>query len=289
MSGLLVVTAVAAEHAAIADACPGLAVLVAGVGPAAAAAVTSAELAREPVELVLCAGIGGGFVPLEAGDIAVASASVFADLGAQSADRFVPLSELGYGDERYPVDPRSSPSSSPTAPGGHMGTVLTVATVTGTAARAERATRPVPRRGRRGHGGRRGGRRRRGARRRVRRDPGNQQCGRTTSARGRGGWPRPCTRLAGRSLRSRVAWREARRTRPAPTTRSSSTPGRPGCSPDAPAVEVTFADIDVTNTAAEQGRSTSPRSPTPRCPGCSAATRCCRAAARWAAAAARCC
>lgn len=136
MSGLLVVTAVAAEHAAIADACPGLAVLVAGVGPAAAAAVTSAELAREPVELVLCAGIGGGFVPLEAGDIAVSSASVFADLGAQSADRFVPLSELGYGDERYPV-PAQLAVELADRTGGHMGTVLTVATVTGTAARAQ--------------------------------------------------------------------------------------------------------------------------------------------------------
>lgn len=136
MGRLLVVTAVAAERDAITALCPRLAVLVAGVGPAAAAAATSAELAREPAELVLCAGIGGGYVPLGAGEIAVASASVFADLGAQSADGFVPLSQLGYGDERYRV-PAQLAVELADRTGGHMGTVLTVATVTGTEARAD--------------------------------------------------------------------------------------------------------------------------------------------------------
>jgi futalosine hydrolase len=136
MGRLLVVTAVAAERDAIIDACPGLPVLVTGVGPAAAAAVTSAELARDPVELLICAGIGGGFAPLDAGDIAVASVSVFADLGAQSADAFVPLSALGHGDERYRVPAQLAVELSDRT-GGHMGTVLTVATVTGTAARAD--------------------------------------------------------------------------------------------------------------------------------------------------------
>jgi futalosine hydrolase len=136
MGRLLVVTAVAAERDAIMDACPGLPVLVTGVGPAAAAAATSAELARDPVELLLCAGIGGGFHPLDAGDVAVAAASVFADLGAQSGDGFLPLSQLGYGDERYPV-PAQLAVELADRTGGHMGTVLTVATVTGTAARAD--------------------------------------------------------------------------------------------------------------------------------------------------------
>jgi futalosine hydrolase len=136
MVRLLVVTAVAAERDAITDVCPGLPVLVTGVGPAAAAAVTSAELARKPTELVLCAGIGGGFAPLAAGDIAVAAASVFADLGAQSGDGFRPLSELGYGDERYPV-PAQLAVELADRTGGHMGTVLTVATVTGTATRSD--------------------------------------------------------------------------------------------------------------------------------------------------------
>jgi futalosine hydrolase len=136
MGRLLVVTAVAAERDAITDACPGLAVLVTGVGPAAAAAVTSAELAGDAAELVLCAGIGGGFAPLDTGDLAVAAASVFADLGTQSADGFVPVSALGYGDERYPV-PAQLAVELADRTGGHMGTVLTVATVTGTAARAD--------------------------------------------------------------------------------------------------------------------------------------------------------
>jgi futalosine hydrolase len=136
MGRLLVVTAVPAERDAIVDACPGLPVLVTGVGPVAAAAVTSAQLARDPVELLICAGIAGGFAPLQAGDIAVASMSVFADLGVQSADAFVPLSVLGYGDERYPVPAQLAVELSDRT-GGHMGTVLTVATVCGTTARAD--------------------------------------------------------------------------------------------------------------------------------------------------------
>jgi futalosine hydrolase len=141
---ILVVVAVAAERDAIAAAlAPGSEVelLVGGVGPAAAAAATSAALGD--AELVLCAGIGGGFAPLAPGDIAVAAAAVFADLGAETAAGFVPLSELGYGAERYDVAPKLAVELADRT-GGHLGTVLTVATVTGTAATAGRLAGRFP-------------------------------------------------------------------------------------------------------------------------------------------------
>ena len=110
--------------------------LVGGVGPASAAAATATALAARPYDLVLSAGIGGGFGPLRVGDVAVSSSIVFADLGAETADGFLPLSALGFGTERYDVAPRLAVELAD-ATGGHMGTILTVATVTGTAATAQ--------------------------------------------------------------------------------------------------------------------------------------------------------
>jgi futalosine hydrolase len=132
---LLVVTAVAEERDAILAVSPDADVAVVGVGPAAAAAATSAALANDGVDLVVCAGIGGGFAPLQPGDIAVAASSVFADLGAQTPEGFAPTSTLGIGTERYDVSPRLAVELAD-ATGGHLGTIVTVATVTGTADRA---------------------------------------------------------------------------------------------------------------------------------------------------------
>lgn len=138
MSRLLIVTAVQAERDAITAAVP---VLVGGVGPAAAAAATSAALAvaaheGTPYDVVISAGIGGGFTPLVAGDLAVASAIVFADLGAETAAGFRPISALGFGIDRYEVDPTLAVQLAEVT-GGHLGAILTVATVTGTAATAD--------------------------------------------------------------------------------------------------------------------------------------------------------
>lgn len=133
---VLVVTAVPAECDAIAAALPagaGVELLVGGVGPAAVAAATARAL--RGVDLVLSAGIGGGFGALSAGDVAVASSIVFADLGAETADGFVPLSQLGFGSDYYDVAPKLAVELADRT-GGHLGTVLTVATVTGTAATA---------------------------------------------------------------------------------------------------------------------------------------------------------
>jgi futalosine hydrolase len=141
---VLVVCAVEAEAAALAAAGARAAVLVGGVGPAAAAAATSRALAGTEYDLVLAAGIGGGFAPLVVGEIAVAAAIAFADLGAETADGFVPVSELGFGgSERYDV-PASLAVELADRTGGHLGTVLTVATVTGSAARAAALARRFP-------------------------------------------------------------------------------------------------------------------------------------------------
>ena len=139
----LVVCAVAAERDAILGAVPDADVLVGGVGPAAAAAATSATLARGRYDVVVSAGIGGGFGDLRAGDIAVASTIVFADLGAETADGFVPISELGFGVDQYAVAPRLGVELADRT-GGHLGTVLTVATVTGTATSAAALVRRFP-------------------------------------------------------------------------------------------------------------------------------------------------
>ncbi|MFF2809437.1 futalosine hydrolase [Streptomyces sp. NPDC058000] len=117
-------------------------VLAAGVGPAAAAAgtataLTAAALAGAPYDLVVSAGIGGGFSPAAAplGSVVVADAIVAADLGAETPDGFVPVTELGFGTVAHLPDP-ALVAAVAAATGGATGPVVTVSTVTGSAARA---------------------------------------------------------------------------------------------------------------------------------------------------------
>lgn len=142
---LLVVTSVAAERDAIAAACGDRlhALIVSGVGPAASAAATSAALADRGADLVLCAGVGGGFAPLEPGAVAVSSMIAFADLGAETAEGFAPISTLGLGSERDEVPAKLAVELAERT-GGHLGTILTVATVTGTAATAAQLRERFP-------------------------------------------------------------------------------------------------------------------------------------------------
>jgi futalosine hydrolase len=121
---VLAVVAVEAERDAIRDAVPD--VLVAGIGPAAAAAATSAALARHRPDLVVSAGIAGGFdMPL--GTVVVATRVVHADLGIEAPSGFEPLGPA-----------LSVPAAEALAKrlGARTGTVLTVSTVTGTATTA---------------------------------------------------------------------------------------------------------------------------------------------------------
>ncbi|MYQ44582.1 futalosine hydrolase [Streptomyces sp. SID4985] len=156
---VLVATAVPAERDAVARAFPGTAgelrlpgvsvfrtaagcdLLAAGVGPALAAAstataLTAAALAGTPYRLVVSAGIGGGFQPeAPVGSLVVADAITVADLGAETADGFLPVTELGFGTVNH-VPPESAVRAITEATGARPGTVLTVSTVTGTAERA---------------------------------------------------------------------------------------------------------------------------------------------------------
>jgi futalosine hydrolase len=121
--------------------------LAAGVGPAraaasTAAALTAAALDGAPYDLVVSAGIGGGFPPgAPVGSLVVADRITVADLGAQTADGFLPVTELGFGTIHHDP-PRSLVRVACQATGAPAGTILTVSTVTGSAARtAELRTR----------------------------------------------------------------------------------------------------------------------------------------------------
>ncbi len=128
------VTAVGAERDAVAAGWPGP-VEVVGVGPAAAAAATARLLATGDHRAVLCAGIGGGFPGrIAVGGTALATESIAADLGADSPDGFLPLSELGFGPTRHPVDGALRDRLHEVLPQAVAGPILTVSTVTGTAA-----------------------------------------------------------------------------------------------------------------------------------------------------------
>ncbi|MFI9744457.1 futalosine hydrolase [Streptomyces sp. NPDC052494] len=137
----------------------GVDLLVGGVGPAAVAAATGTALAyasladatladasladataRTPYDLVVSAGIAGGFAPhAPIGTVVVSEAIVAADLGAETPDGYLAVEELGFGRSVHPVPPsltghlaaalRSAGRPHTVAP------VLTVSTVTGTAGR----------------------------------------------------------------------------------------------------------------------------------------------------------
>ncbi|MFE2358539.1 futalosine hydrolase [Streptomyces parvulus] len=115
--------------------------LAAGVGPAlaaasTAAALTAAALAGVPYGLVVSAGIGGGFPPhAPVGSLVVADAITAADLGAETADGFLPVTDLGFGTVTHRPPPALVRAAA-TATGARPGTVLTGSTVTGTAERA---------------------------------------------------------------------------------------------------------------------------------------------------------
>ncbi|MGA5322533.1 futalosine hydrolase [Streptomyces seoulensis] len=156
---VLLATAVPAERDAVAGAFPGPAdevrlpgatllrtdgvfdLLAAGVGPALAAAstataLTAAALAGTPYGLVVSAGIGGGFQPeAPVGSLVVADAITAADLGAETPDGFLPVTDLGFGTVTH-LPPNSLVREVVAATGARPGTVLTVSTVTGTATRA---------------------------------------------------------------------------------------------------------------------------------------------------------
>nr|WP_202548935.1 futalosine hydrolase [Streptomyces sp. SID8352] len=157
---VLVATAVPAERDAVARAFPGPVtevirpgavlhrlphgwdLLAAGVGPAlaaasTAAALTAAALGGASYGLVVSAGIAGGFAPgAPVGSLVVADEITAADLGAETADGFLPVTDLGFGTVTH-RPPAALVRAVAAATGARPGTVLTGSTVTGTAARAD--------------------------------------------------------------------------------------------------------------------------------------------------------
>lgn len=156
---VLVATAVPAEREAVARAftgpvrelpLPGTTVhrrgghdlIAAGVGPAraaasTAAALTAAALGGTPYGLVVSAGIAGGFAPAApVGSLVVADEITVADLGAETGDGFLPVTELGFGTITH-RPPEALVRVIAEATGARTGTVLTVSTATGSAARAD--------------------------------------------------------------------------------------------------------------------------------------------------------
>ncbi|WP_445526785.1 futalosine hydrolase [Streptomyces cyslabdanicus] len=162
---VLVATAVPAERDAVARAFPGpvteaplrplpeatvcrvpgppaVDLVAAGVGPALAAAttasaLTAAALAGTPYDLVVSAGIAGGFAPhAPVGSLVVADEITAADLGAETGEGFLPVTELGFGTVTH-RPPEALVRAIAAAASARTGTVLTVSTVTGTAARAD--------------------------------------------------------------------------------------------------------------------------------------------------------
>ncbi|MFD5066710.1 futalosine hydrolase [Streptomyces sp. NPDC058369] len=110
-------------------------VLAGGAGPAAAAASAAFALAADRYDLVVSAGIGGGFAPAApVGSLVVADAIVAADLGADTPDGFLPVTALGFGRDRF-APPPALVRETAAATGARTGGILTVSTVTGTAER----------------------------------------------------------------------------------------------------------------------------------------------------------
>lgn len=118
-------------------------VVVSGVGPVAAALATARALAQAPASLVVSAGIAGAFVSsgLQAGDLAVSSRIVQADLGAWDGATWLPLDRLGLSVDPDQVHPAefevwSGAGQMARALGATCGPMLTLCSVTGTATRA---------------------------------------------------------------------------------------------------------------------------------------------------------
>jgi futalosine hydrolase len=149
---ILVMTAVAAEREAVLRGLQNdnrFDVLIAGVGPVAAAANTAKVLATAAYGLVVSAGIGGGFPgKAEVGSLVVASEIVAADLGVQTPEGFRSLDELGFGSTRIPVRVGLLNAVADALRAARLpvktGPVLTVSTVTGTAESAAELAARVP-------------------------------------------------------------------------------------------------------------------------------------------------
>jgi futalosine hydrolase len=152
---VLVVTAVEAERAAVLrgldlpaadpraamDRGDRTVVAAGGVGPASAGATAAwllaLPVARDPFDVVVSAGVAGGFPGRAAiGSTVLAARSVAADLGADTPEGFQPLATLQLGQSTIDTEQSYLDRLRSQLPDAVVGDVLTVNTVTGTAERA---------------------------------------------------------------------------------------------------------------------------------------------------------
>lgn len=136
----LTVVATATERDALLGSIPSADVadvVVAGIGPAAAAAATADALATSRYDVVISAGICGAFPGTASiGDIVIATQIVAADLGADSPEGFLSASDLEWTSTCFDVPADLVASVRGKLPAAVAGPVLTVSTVTGTHDRA---------------------------------------------------------------------------------------------------------------------------------------------------------
>ncbi|GAK01725.1 futalosine hydrolase [Geomicrobium sp. JCM 19055] len=141
MRRILIMTAVEAEREAVKAGLRenvNVTVELAGVGPAQAAARTAIQLAKQNYDLVINAGIAGGFrekVQLE--DIVVSTIIQAADLGADTGEQFIPVEELGFGSSSIECL-RNEVDRFRELENVFTGRIITKSTVTGTDEEAKR-------------------------------------------------------------------------------------------------------------------------------------------------------
>jgi futalosine hydrolase len=129
---LLLITAVDAEAAALADV-PDALVVVAGIGRTnAAAATTQAILEHGPFKAVCSIGVAGALpgAELQLGETIVAEACIYAEEGLQTSEAFLDMQAMGFplGDftgNRVPVDADLLARLQGHAPTGLIATVAT--------------------------------------------------------------------------------------------------------------------------------------------------------------------
>src|SRR5690554_185844 len=104
---ILIMVAVDAEKEAVLKGIRGddrFDVQICGVGPVSAAAKTATILAKNEYDLVISAGIAGGFPGrADIGSIVISSEIILGDLGAETSEDFIYVEELGFGKSRIPV------------------------------------------------------------------------------------------------------------------------------------------------------------------------------------------
>lgn len=149
---ILIMTSVEAEQQAILRGLQGdsrFECLIAGVGVASAAANTAIALSKQRYDLVINAGIAGGFATkAPVGSLVLADKMIAADLGAETEEGFTSLDKLGFGSTVLQADQQLVNQLTMAIRGGNLtvtnGSILTISTVTGSKGSSEQLLERFP-------------------------------------------------------------------------------------------------------------------------------------------------